>query len=136
MQFFTALLSALALAVSTTATPVHLAERTELIVVSPHITSPTEGSIWPINSKQLVVWDTDNIPPSGENNTGTILLGYLDQDDSEHLDFRHPLATGFLLTAGNQNITVPKVPPKDTYIIVLLGDSGNYSPTISIVDGL
>jgi hypothetical protein len=35
MQFFTALLSVLALAVSTTATPVHVAERSELIVVVP-----------------------------------------------------------------------------------------------------
>ncbi|KAI9458388.1 hypothetical protein BJY52DRAFT_1097319, partial [Lactarius psammicola] len=65
-----------------------------------------------------VVWDTDNIPPSGKNNIGTILLGYFDHDDSEHLDLRHPLATGFLLTAGDQSVTVPNVPLRDTYVII------------------
>ncbi|KAH9168462.1 hypothetical protein EDB89DRAFT_2073897 [Lactarius sanguifluus] len=137
MQFLATLLSALVLSVSTIATPIHVAERSELIVVSPEVTSPTEGAIWPIGSKQPVTWDTSKIPPSGQNNTGRILLGYFqDDDDSEHLDWEHPLAHGFLLTAGCQNITVPKVPPKDTYFIALFGDSGNLSPKISIVNGV
>lgn len=134
MQFFTALLSALVLAVSTTATPVHVAERGELIVVSPTITSPDERAIWPTLSQQLVTWDTSKIPPSGRNNTGRILLGYLeDNDSSEHLNWE--LASGFLLTVGCQNITVPDVPPKNTYVIALFGDSGNLSPKFSIVIG-
>jgi hypothetical protein len=29
----------------------------------------------------------------------------------------NPLADGFLLTAGKQSITVPKVPKKNTYIV-------------------
>ncbi|KAH9045008.1 hypothetical protein EDB84DRAFT_1265972 [Lactarius hengduanensis] len=136
MQFFTALLSALVLAVSTTATPVHVAERGELIVVSPPITSPAKGAKWPTLSQQLVTWDTSNIPSSGRSNTGKILIGYFeDNDSSENLDWEHPLAEGFLLTAGSQSITVPNVPPKDTYFIALLGDSGNLSPKISIVYG-
>ncbi|KAH9080198.1 hypothetical protein EDB83DRAFT_2310491 [Lactarius deliciosus] len=122
MQFFTALLSALVLA------------RSKLVVVSPAITSPTEGEIWPMLSQQVVKWSTSEIPPNGRNNTGKILLGYLeDNDPSEHLDYEHPLAEGFFLTAGSQSITVPNVPPKDTYIIAVLGDSGNTSPIISIV---
>ncbi|KAH8989051.1 hypothetical protein EDB92DRAFT_892011 [Lactarius akahatsu] len=136
MQFFTALLSALVLAVSTTATPIHVAERSELIVYSPTITSPTEGAIWPILSQQVVKWSTSGIPRDAQNNTGSILLGYLeDGDDSEHLDYEHPLAEGFFLTAGSQIITVPNVPLKDTYIIAVMGDSGNSSPKISIVHG-
>ncbi|KAH8994361.1 hypothetical protein EDB86DRAFT_3078214 [Lactarius hatsudake] len=136
MQFFTALLSALVLAVSTTATPVHVAERSELIVVSPTITSPTEGEIWPILSQQVVKWSTSEIPREGQNNTGTILLGYLeDNNPSEHLDYEHPLAEGFFLTAGSQSITVPNVPPKGNYVIALLGDSSNLSSMISIVYG-
>ncbi len=87
MQFFTALLSALVLAASTTATPVHVAERAELIVVSPPIKTPGKGDIWPIGSKQHVTWDPTDIPSSGKNNIGEILLGYLDDDDSEHLDY-------------------------------------------------
>ncbi|KAH9060459.1 hypothetical protein EDB87DRAFT_1562079 [Lactarius vividus] len=134
MQFFTALFSALVLAVSTTATPVHVAKRSELIVVSPTITSPTEGARWPILSQQVVTWDTSDIPPSGQNNTGRILLGYLeDGDDSEHLNWE--LASGFLLTAGCQNVTVPLVRPRDTYVLALLGDAANLSPKFSIVIG-
>jgi len=136
MQFFTALLSALVLAVSTNATPVHVAERTdltELIVVVPQITSPVQGDIWRVNSTQTVTWNTSNIPESGKNNTGHILLGYVDGNStSENLDFIHPLAAGFLLTAGCQNVTVPDVLPRTTYMIILLGDSGNTSPEFSI----
>ncbi|KAH9028349.1 hypothetical protein EDB85DRAFT_1892527 [Lactarius pseudohatsudake] len=132
MQFFTALISALVLAVSTTATPVHVAERGELIVVSPTVTSPTENATWPILSQQLVTWDTSKIPPSGRNNIGRILLGYLeDNDPSEHLYWE--LASGFLITVGFQNVTVPNVPPQNNYVIALFGDSGNLSPEFSIV---
>lgn len=89
MQFFTALLSAFVLAVSTTAArPSHVSQRSELIVVTPHITSPSEGSTWLVNSTQHVTWDTAAIPPSAKNNTGVILIGYLDsQSDSEHLNY-------------------------------------------------
>jgi len=134
MQFFTALFSALALAVSTNATPVHVAKRTELIVVSPSITSPSLGDTWPVGSAQNVTWDTTEIPQIAKNYTGTLMLGYYDSDSqSEHLNYTHPLAHGFLLTAGSQNVTVPDVLPRDTYIVVLLGDSGNSSPQFSIV---
>jgi hypothetical protein len=34
-----------------------------------------------------VTWDTANIPPSGQNNTGEILLGYDDGSEDEHLDY-------------------------------------------------
>ncbi|KAH9039886.1 hypothetical protein EDB85DRAFT_2141002 [Lactarius pseudohatsudake] len=108
MQFFTALLSALVLAVSTTATPVHVTERSELVVDSPIITSPTRGEIWPILSQQVV-----------------------NSDDKLYWE----LASGFLLTVGSQNVTVPNVPPKNKYVIALIGGSGDLSPEFSIVDG-
>ncbi|KAI9429756.1 hypothetical protein H4582DRAFT_2104521 [Lactarius indigo] len=135
MQFFTALLSALVLAASTTATPVHVADRSELIVVSPTILKPTAGTFWAIGSEQIVTWDTSNIPASGRNNKGTILLGYLnDGDESEHLFWN--LGSGFLLTDGSYSITVPSVQPNDNYVLALLGDSGNLSPKITIGYGL
>lgn len=134
MQFLTTLLSALVLAVSTTATHIHTAKRSELIVVSPTITSPTAGVIWPVGSTQLVTWDTSDIPPSGQSNTGTILLGYYDNESSsENLNYTNPLAYGFLLTAGCQSIVIPSVIYRDTYFIVLLGDSGNASPDFTIL---
>jgi len=88
MQFFTAILSALALAVSTTtATPVDA--RGALIVVTPPVTSPKAGDIWPIGSGQLVQWDTSGIPDQARDYTGSIVLGYDDGfSSSENLDYR------------------------------------------------
>ncbi|KAI9508336.1 hypothetical protein F5148DRAFT_1197422 [Russula earlei] len=129
MQLFTALLSVLALASSTTASPV---ERSDLIVVTPAITSPTKGSTWKIASNQFVKWDTSRIPPSASNQTGTILLGFYNGTRSENLDVDHPLAQGFKLTTGSQVVTVPNVPHRTTYFVVLVGDSGDSSPEFTI----
>jgi len=134
MQFFTTLLSALVLAVSTTATPVRIAERAKLIVYGPPITSPQGGDTWFVGSKQVVSWDTTNMPPAAANYTGTIYLGYHEDGSiSEHLDIselfecfgchrthtrvENPLATGFLLSTGYQSVTVPYVVPRDRYIV-------------------
>ncbi len=84
MQFLTTLLSALALAASTTTAspiaapapdPAAIAARSELIVFSPHITSPS----------QTVQWDTSAIPLEGRNYTGFILLGFNNGTESENL---------------------------------------------------
>jgi hypothetical protein len=89
MQFFTTLLSALALAASTT-TANPIAARSETIVVTPHITQPVAGVNWPSFSKQIVKWATDAIPPEAYNYTGEILLGFDNGTDSENLS-RKPL---------------------------------------------
>jgi len=88
MQFFTALLSALVLAISTNATPVDVAaEHTDLIL----ITSPGKGEAWPVGSTQLVTWDASLIPESDKTNTGIILLGYHDGESlSEHVNYSEP----------------------------------------------
>jgi len=132
MKFFTVILSALALAVSTTtATPVDA--RTSLVVVSPPITSPHAGDIWPVGSEQLVQWDTSGIPDKARGNTGSIVLGYDDGwSSSENLDFQNPLAQGFPLTAGSQWVKVPYKPYRTSYFVVLKGDSGNESARFTI----
>jgi len=132
MQFFTTILAALALAVSTTtATPIDA--RAKLIVVTPEITKPVAGDLWTVGTQQLVQWDTSDIPDEAKNYTGSIVLGYSDGvTDSENLDFAHPLAKGFLLTAGSQSVTVPDVVNRTTYFVVLMGDSGNRSPYFTI----
>jgi hypothetical protein len=151
MQLFAVLLTALALVSSTTASPLAVtpdaSRRSEDIVYSPPITSPSQGAVWKIGSKQLVTWDNSSIPAGAERNTGTIMLGYDDNTGSEHLDYRefdsvdptashnslwgrflsvpclhvncveHLLADGFLLMAGQQYITVPKVTKRSTYIV-------------------
>ncbi|KAH9953346.1 hypothetical protein BC827DRAFT_1146294 [Russula dissimulans] len=140
MQFFTVLLSALALAASTsTASPVladvaaAAVKRSDDIVVTPAVTSPSQGSNWVVGTTQYVQWDTSNIPIQGRGQTGTLLLGYNDgKTSSENLDVYHPLGQGFKLTSGSYPIIVPKVPQRNTYFIVLIGDSGNKSPYFTI----
>ena len=89
MQFFTALLSVLALAVSTTATPVHVAERSELIVVTPQITQPQgNDQTYYVGSTQTCCWETDDIPAIAAKQTGTLLIGHYEAgSSSENLDY-------------------------------------------------
>ena len=56
------------------------------VVVTPAITSPTAGEIWPVGSTQKVTWDTTTVP-AGSNITGVLLLGFVEDGSSdEHLD--------------------------------------------------
>jgi hypothetical protein len=89
MNLFTALLSTLALAASTTtATPVE--PRAELIVVAPHVLSPAANDNWPVGTQQTVKWDTTQIPPQAQNFTGSLYLGYEDGTGSENLSRKLP----------------------------------------------
>jgi hypothetical protein len=92
MQLFAVLLTALALVSSTTALPVAVtpdaSRRSEGIVYSPAIKSPSHGTVWKVGSKQLVTWDTSSLPAGAERNKGTIMLGYDDNTGSENLDYR------------------------------------------------
>ncbi|KAF4617677.1 hypothetical protein D9613_005653 [Agrocybe pediades] len=129
------------LAVNVHATPLSRRD-----VIAPHITSPHEGTVWPIGTVQTVTWDTSNFPPDSQitNPIGQVILGF-NSSNSLNLDFvvplflpnrstnhEHPLAKNFKLRDGKVNITVPNVPPKDDYLIVLFGDSGNTSPAFAI----
>lgn len=90
MQPFTTLLLALALASSTTASPIVDAatvKRSEDIVVMAQITEPTQGAIWEVGSEQLVVWDKSTVPPQADTETASILLGYFDSNGLDHVDF-------------------------------------------------
>ncbi|KAG6908312.1 hypothetical protein DXG01_005348 [Tephrocybe rancida] len=78
--------------------------------------------------------ETDNIPPDSQltNPNGMVVLGHLGATGGLNLDLDHPLAQNFKLRVGKVEITVPSVPPRDDYIIVLFGDSGNSSPAFAI----
>ncbi|KAI0301181.1 hypothetical protein B0F90DRAFT_1720025 [Multifurca ochricompacta] len=139
MQLLKTLLTTLLLVASTTAAPptaylpaAAASKRDKLIVVAPTVTSPSSGSKWVVGSNQVVTWDTSKIPPSGQNNRGTIFLGFNNGTNSENLDVAHPLASNFSITSGRQSVVVPKVPHKTTYFVVLVGDSGNKSPEFTI----
>ncbi|TFL01397.1 hypothetical protein BDV98DRAFT_507549 [Pterulicium gracile] len=108
-------------------------------VYSPHITSPGHKSVWTVGSKQSVTWDVSDAPPKDKitNSKGQIMLGYKDKDgETQHLDFAHPIAKGFDIRDGQHTIVVPDVPDrKENYFIVLMGDSGNKSPSFKIIQG-
>lgn len=103
-------------------------------VVSPPILKPDASSVWPIGTSQEVVWDITGLPASDEqitNRFGRIILGR-DTGDSLNLDIENPLASGFSIRLGRINVTVPNVPPRNDYLIVLMGNSGNTSPSFAI----
>ncbi|SJL07596.1 uncharacterized protein ARMOST_10946 [Armillaria ostoyae] len=102
-------------------------------VISPPITSPTAGAVWTVGQTITVTWNTTVIPPASQvtNPIGKIILGH-QANNSLNLDLDHPLASNFQLTDGQVDITVPDVEPRDDYIIVLFGDSGNTSPEFTI----
>ncbi|KAF8073421.1 hypothetical protein FPV67DRAFT_1477729 [Lyophyllum atratum] len=103
-------------------------------VFSPHIISPNEKSVWPVGTKQTVTWEIKDIPPDSQlsNPNGKVVLGHLGPTGGLNLDIDNPLAQNFKLRLGKVEITVPSVAPRDDYIIVLFGDSGNASPSFAI----
>jgi len=104
----TVLLCVLALAQAVPMNPVRL-------VISPHITSPTESTVWHPGDQVTVTWDTSVIPAEGDF-PGMLVLG-----QPENLDVGetgHPLAQDFSLRAGSVELTVPDVKPGSNYIVV------------------
>ncbi|KAM6502257.1 hypothetical protein JOM56_002234 [Amanita muscaria] len=97
-------------------------------VYVPPILTPKAGDVWVIGEKRTVTWDTSNPPQSITNKIGEI---YLREGDKTLLD--SPLAQGFDILLGTMEVTVPNVTPGNDYMIVLMGDSGNWSPPFSIV---
>ncbi|KAI1789774.1 hypothetical protein LXA43DRAFT_549252 [Ganoderma leucocontextum] len=104
-------------------------------VWSPVILSPNASDVWRAGSLVEIRWDTADPPAQVTNYMGRILLGHeQDADGNEHLDFEHPLAQGFNLSRGAVSVTVPDVVPSNNYFIVLYGDSGNRSPSFTILE--
>lgn len=102
------------------------------IVVRPQITYPTAGVVLYTGSPCTVTWLTKDIPDEAKNYHLTLLIGY-EENNSENLDNKHPLATHIPIMSGKVEITVPLgLPKKDNYIFVLIGDSGNASPQFTI----
>jgi len=132
MMIFTTLVSTLfAFAATAVASPI---TPQELDVFSPTITSPTAAVVWQAGTTHNVTWATSNIPADKQNSTGLILLGHI-ANNSENLNITHPLASGFLLNKGFVPVTIPvDTVPRDDYVVVLFGDSGNTSPEFSICE--
>ncbi|KAK0188603.1 hypothetical protein F5146DRAFT_1055934 [Armillaria mellea] len=113
-----------ALVASVIATPIHIARD----VYDPPITSPNANTVWTVNTTQTVTWDTSNPPAQITNPIGSIRLR---KDGATFLT----LASGFDILLGEFEVTVPDVAESSEYIIVLMGDSGNFSPEFTITGG-
>ncbi|KAF8332969.1 hypothetical protein F5887DRAFT_564429 [Amanita rubescens] len=122
--------------VSAPALPLYLPLQ-ERDVVAPPVTAPNSTSVWTVGSTQTVVWDTSGLPPYANitNRVGEVLLGHLGGGGGLNLMLNNPLAQGFNITQGSVNVVVPNVPPRTDYLVVLMGDSGNASPTFAITGG-
>ncbi|KAG2148618.1 hypothetical protein BD769DRAFT_1382114 [Suillus cothurnatus] len=81
----------------------------------PTITSPTSAA-----------YGLSEEPSEVTNPTGQV---YLRQGDATQ---SNPIASGFPLTDGQVEVTIPEGTTAGTYMIVLFGDSGNWSPEFQI----
>ncbi|KAG1752965.1 hypothetical protein EDB19DRAFT_977993 [Suillus lakei] len=87
----------------------------------PSIICPTSDSIWTVGGTFSVTWDTSKKPSQVTNPTGKIYLRQGDKTQSS------PIASGFALSDGKVEVTIPGDTTPGDYMIVLFGDSGNWS---------
>ncbi|KAG1751577.1 uncharacterized protein EDB91DRAFT_1045448 [Suillus paluster] len=92
----------------------------------PKIISPTSDSIWTVGGTFLVTWDTSSEPSQVTNPTGQI---YLRQGDATQ---SNPIKSGFALSDGQVSVTVPEDTTPGMWMVVLFGDSGNWSDEFPI----
>jgi len=96
-------------------------------VFVPQVLYPKASTLWFVGQRHNVTWDVSSPPAQITNPTGKI---YLRKGQTTLVD--NALASGFDITTGRTEITVPDVAPGDDYAIVLFGDSGNFSPYFKI----
>ncbi|KAF8909541.1 hypothetical protein CPB85DRAFT_1518852 [Mucidula mucida] len=99
-------------------------------VYTPPVTDPTTGTVWTVNDTVTVTWDTSDPPELITNRFGSSIR--LRKGD---ISLPVVLADQFDILLGEIEVTVPWVVAGDDYAIVLFGDSGNFSPTFSIIGG-
>ncbi|KAF8630010.1 hypothetical protein AX15_003159 [Amanita polypyramis BW_CC] len=98
-------------------------------VYVPPVRYPKKGTVWKAGSTHNVTWDTSSPPSQITNKIGRIVLS-----KAGRLQLERPLALGFDILAGRQEITVPvHTKPGTDYAVVLFGDSGNYGEMFTIV---
>ncbi|PBK91946.1 hypothetical protein ARMGADRAFT_967767 [Armillaria gallica] len=105
------------------AIPVNLDKRDVFV---PPILYPHSGTVWTINQRHNVTWDTSNAPVNITNSRGIIML----RKDNRATPLI--IAEGFDIRLGRFEITVPWVVQGDDYSLVLFGDSGNWSENFTI----
>ncbi|GLB45477.1 hypothetical protein LshimejAT787_2300370 [Lyophyllum shimeji] len=98
-------------------------------VYVPPVLYPHQGTVWRRGSTHNVTWDTSNPPKQITNRKGMIVLAKGDR----LIGLDHPLAQGFDVLNGRQEVTIPAdTEPGNDYSVVLFGDSGNNSQRFTI----
>ncbi|KAK0184937.1 hypothetical protein F5146DRAFT_1114126 [Armillaria mellea] len=123
MNFTSLLFALVSLFTVVFAMPVNLDKRDVFV---PPILYPHSGTVWTINQRHNVTWDTSNAPVNITNSRGIIML----RKDNRATPLI--LAEGFDIRLGRFEITVPWVVQGDDYSLVLFGDSGNWSENFTI----
>ncbi|KAI9287459.1 hypothetical protein BC943DRAFT_319852, partial [Umbelopsis sp. AD052] len=79
------------------------------LVYTPKVTSPDRSSVWQTGKNYTVTWDIHSAgAPIPDDETASLYLGYLINNDrfNEHLYWE--LASGFKLNAGSQEVKIPQ----------------------------
>ncbi|KAG9309259.1 hypothetical protein JVU11DRAFT_10742 [Chiua virens] len=98
-------------------------------VWDPPVTWPDASTVWVAGDTYNVTWSISNEPVNVTDSVGMVLLRH-----GVNADEVYTLAQGFPLNATAINVTVPAdVEPDTDWIIMLMGDSGNWSPQFTIV---
>jgi len=155
MQPFAALLLALTLASSTTASPITdvaaIKQRRQIgvrfglgpIDIYPSWSNPNAETVWQISSKQCVQWDSSTVPPQHRADNASLLFGYIKSDGNLQMDSENPLATNIVVGNDEVNITVPDPETlgfsASSLIVSLVGPeifglNGAISPTFRITN--
>ncbi|EPT05163.1 hypothetical protein FOMPIDRAFT_1021500 [Fomitopsis schrenkii] len=96
-------------------------------VYVPQILTPDASTVWVVGQTYNVTWDTSDAPEHITNLYGRVVLATNGLEDYEN-----PLVANFSILLGSIPVTAPDVVPGNDYAIVLLGDSGNFSPNFTI----
>jgi len=99
-------------------------------VFVPPVTYPHQGTIWLAGAHYDVTWETKDAPVNITNSIGQIYLRV-----GEETWLNTTLASGFNIRDGTVRVQAPKVPTGIDYSLVLFGDSGNFSPEFTIING-
>ncbi|GAA6059644.1 hypothetical protein JCM10212_004147 [Sporobolomyces blumeae] len=111
----------------------------QLIDYHPPITSPAGGEIYAAGSQQTVTWD-QTLPSGIElgdvSQTADLLLGYtVPGDSSLHLNLTLVHNVSLYSGPNEASYTLPSdLPTRTTYLLALVGSSGNVSPAFTVVN--
>lgn len=102
------------------------------IVYNPTITSPSGGESFAAGSKTTLTWSLDGLPEQLKDSHVEVRLGYAPSENDEGYHEKWSLGQ-FPITDGKAHVTLPSdLNPREDYLFVLLGDSGNFSKQFKV----